>query len=292
MRPAESISFSAPDVAHEPCTIGLQNPAELRPLNDAQTSWCHVSAVIDPSLEVGDGVLIGPYAVVGERVSLGDGTRVATHAIIDGWTRIGRNCRIFSSAVLGSIPQDLKYSGAATLLEIGDDNTVREFVTLNRATDEGGRTVIGNGNLIMAYVHIAHDCIIGDGTILANAVTLAGHVTIEDRVAVGGLTAVHQFVRIGRQSFVGGASRVIKDVPPFVRAAGNPLRVVGLNSVGLERQGVSEDVRQELKRAYRLLYRSNCNVSQAIERIRDELEPMAEIKTLVDFVSATKRGVI
>jgi UDP-N-acetylglucosamine acyltransferase len=292
MRPVASrVSPAPPDIPPGPCTIGMQERADLRPLNENFTSWAHLTAVIDPSLTVGEGVLVGPYAMIGEKVTLGDGTQVAGHAQLAGWTVVGRNARIFPYCVLGSVPQDLKFSGCPSWVEIGDDNTFREFVTVNRATGEGARTTVGSRNLIMAYVHIAHDCHVGDETILANAATLAGHVTIESGAAVGGLTPIHQFVRIGRQAFVGGGSRVSKDVPPYVRAAGNPLRVVGLNSIGLERRGVPEDVRMELKRAYRLLYRSSLNVTQALVRMESELRPLPEIRTFIDFVRHSERGI-
>lgn len=260
-------------------------------MNDRLTSWAHATALVDPGATIGDGVLVGPYAVVGANVTLGDGTEVGAHVVLDGWTRVGRNCRIFPGAVVGSAPQDLKFTGEETYLDIGDGNILREFVTVNRATGPEGRTVIGARNLLMAYVHVAHDCRIGDGTILANAVNLAGHVEVEDSASIGGLTPVHQFVRIGRHAFVGGGSRVPKDVPPYVRAAGNPLRVVGINSVGLARRGVSPEVQQDLKRTYRLLYRSKLNVSQALERIERDLPPREEVRHLVEFVRASKRGI-
>jgi UDP-N-acetylglucosamine acyltransferase len=276
-------------------TVGSGSPqppgADYRALNDAGTSWGHVRAVVDERAQIGEGVVVGPYAVVGPHVSLGDGTQVGAHAVVDGWTRVGRDCRIFSSAVVGSIPQDLKFAGAESYLEIGDQNTIREFVTINRATSLGARTVIGRGNLLMAYVHVAHDCVIGNHAILANAVNLAGHVTVEDYASIGGLTPVHQFVRVGRHAFVGGGSRVAKDVPPYVRAAGNPLRVVGLNGIGLARRGMPADVVTALKRAYRLLYRSRLNVTQALERIRAELPAIEEIRYLVEFVESSQRGI-
>jgi len=211
--------------------------------------------------------------------------------VVEGPTRIGKNCRLAHHAVVGSVPQDLKYKGGRSLVEIGDSNVIREFVTINRATEEGAKTVVGNGNLLMAYVHLAHDCVIGNNVILANAVNLAGYVTIYDSACVGGLTPIHQFVRIGRHSFIGGGSRVPKDVPPFVRAAGNPLRVVGLNSVGLMRKGFTQEVRLELKRLYRLFFRSGLNTSQALARIEAELSDIPEVKEFVQFVRSSERGV-
>lgn len=269
-----------------------QQHSDYVAVNETATSWAHETAVVAAGATIGEGVRIGPFAVVGEQVTIGDGTRIAAHAVVDGWTTVGRECRIFPSAVLGSDPQDLKYAGEQSALEIGDHNIIREFVTLNRATGMGGgRTLIGDHNLFMAYVHVAHDCIIGSHAILANAVNLAGHVTIDDYASVGGMTPVHQFVRIGRYAFVGGGSRVSKDIPPYVRAAGNPTRVVGLNSIGLQRRGLSEEVRLELKRAYRLLYRSGLNVSQALARMRSDLPPLEEVRYLIEFVERSARGI-
>jgi UDP-N-acetylglucosamine acyltransferase len=271
--------------------LAMPPGSELRVLNGGETSFAHPSAIVDPRTAVGEGVLVGPFAVVGPGVSLGDGTWVGAHAVVDGSTRIGRRCRIFPGAMVGLVPQDLKYDGCESHVEIGDDNIIREFVTIHRATSTGAATRIGNGNLLMAYVHVAHDCAIGNGTILANGVQLAGHVTIEDQASVGGLTPVHQFVRIGRHSFVGGGSRVAKDVPPYVRAAGNPLRIVGLNSIGLERRGFTPEAIAEIKRAYRLVYRSPLNVTQAIERIRAEVPQTPEVRIFTEFLETTARGI-
>jgi UDP-N-acetylglucosamine acyltransferase len=251
----------------------------------------HPTAIVDPGAKLAADVVIGPYCVISGDVELGAGTVLGSGAVVEGATRIGKNCRIAHHAVVGSLPQDLKYRGARSLVEIGDCNTIREFVTINRATDEGDRTVVGNNNLLMAYVHLAHNCAIGNNVILANAVNLAGHVTIEDFASVGGLTPVHQFVRIGKYSFIGGGSRVPKDVPPFVRAAGNPLRVVGLNSIGLMRRGFSPEVRLQLKRLYRLFFRSQLNTSQALARIEAELPATREIREFVEFVRKSERGV-
>jgi UDP-N-acetylglucosamine acyltransferase len=251
----------------------------------------HPTAIVGPEARIAEDVVVGPYCVVSGEVELGFGTTLLSHVLVEGPTRVGKNCRIHHCAVVGSPPQDLKYTGARSLLEIGDSNTIREFVTINRATGEGEETRIGSHNLLMAYVHVAHNCIIGDNVILANAVNLAGHVVIDDYAIVGGLTPVHQFVRIGQHSFIGGGSRVPKDVPPFIRAAGNPLRVVGLNSVGLMRRGFSQDVRLELKRLHRLFYRSGLNTSQAVERAASELRNMPEVRCFLDFVKQSDRGI-
>jgi len=251
----------------------------------------HPTALVDPHARLADDVVVGPNCIISGEVEIGSGTVLASNVVVDGLTRIGRNCRISHYAVVGSAPQDLKYRGARSVVEVGDSNTIREFVTINRATNEGEKTEIGNGNLLMAYVHVAHNCVIGNNIILANAVNLAGHIRIHDYEIVGGLTPVHQFVRIGRHSFIGGGSRVPKDVPPYVKAAGNPLKVVGLNSVGLQRREFPLDVRLELKRLYRLFYRSNLNVSQAIERARAELRDIPEIREFLSFVEQSERGI-
>lgn len=251
----------------------------------------HPTAIVDEAAELGHGVEIGPYAIIGPNVKVGDGTVVGPHAYIEKDTRIGKGCFVANGAVLGTDPQDLKFEGEETLLVVGDGTTIREFATLNRGTRAAGRTTVGSGCLIMAYAHVAHDCVIGDHVVIANAVQMGGHVAIEDCANVGGLVAVHQFVRIGAYSFIGGASRVPKDVPPYVRAAGNPLALYGLNTVGLERRGFSEEARRELKRAYRLLFNSDLNISQAVTELRARADLVPEVERLLDFIDASERGV-
>ncbi|MCX5800684.1 MAG: acyl-ACP--UDP-N-acetylglucosamine O-acyltransferase [Candidatus Eisenbacteria bacterium] len=251
----------------------------------------HPTALVDSRARLAEDVVVGPHCIISDEVVIGSGTVLGSNVVIEGFTRVGRNCRILHFAVLGGPPQDLKYKGARSLVEIGDSCTIREFVTINRATGEGEKTVVGNNNLLMAYVHLAHNCVIGDNVVLANAVNLAGHVRIDDYAAIGGMTPIHQFVRIGRHAFVGGGSRVPKDVPPFIRAAGNPLRVVGLNSVGLQRREFPADVRLELKRLYRLFYRSNLNVSQAIAKSKAELRDIPEVREFLNFVEQSERGI-
>jgi UDP-N-acetylglucosamine acyltransferase len=251
----------------------------------------HPTALIAPGAKIGKGVSVGPYTIVGEHVEIGEGTRVGAHNVLDGWTRIGAQCRIFHSTCIGVEPQDLKFRGEKSLVLIGDRNTIREFVTIHPATDEGDVTRIGSDNLLMAYVHIAHNCEIGDHVILANAVNLAGHVKVEDHVGIGGVTPVHQFVRIGTHSFIGGGSRVAQDVPPYFLAAGNPLRVVGINQVGLERRDFSVETREALRRAYKILYRAGKNVRQALEALRSELPDIPEVRRLADFVESSERGI-
>ena len=251
----------------------------------------HPTAVIDATAELGADVVVGPYAVVGPGVVIGDRSTVGAHAVIERDTLIGEGCRIHAAAVLGGDPQDLKYAGEPSQLVVGDRTTIREFVTLNRGTAARGRTEVGSDCLLMAYVHVAHDCIIGNHVVLSNAVTMGGHVQIEEWAIVGGLTAIHQFGRIGCHAFVGGTAAVLKDVPPYVKAAGNPLGLYGLNAVGLQRRGFSEPARTELRRAYRLLFQSKLNVSQALERAKQELEPFPEVQRLLSFIEASERGI-
>ncbi len=252
----------------------------------------HPTAVVDPAAELGEDAEVGPYTVIGPDVVIGDRTQIGAHAHIQGPTKIGADCRISSSTAIGFPPQDLKYKGEKTSLEVGDRNVIREFVTLNRGTAASGVTKIGGGNLLMAYVHVAHDCAIGDGNVLANAVTLAGHVTIEDHTVIGGLVPIHQFVRIGSYAFIGGASRVTKDVPPYTKAAGEPLRLYGLNTVGLKRHNFDDETLAVLRNAHRLLCRSGLNTTQALERIASELPAIPEVQHLLRFIGETERGIV
>lgn len=250
------------------------------------------AAQVHPKAQLGRDVTIGPYSIVGENVVVGDGTTIGSHVIIEGWTEIGPQNRIHHFAVLGTPPQDLKWRGARSWLRIGARNTIREFATLNRATDEGEETRLGDDNLIMSYVHVAHNCVVESGAILANAVNLAGHVHVEERAIVGGVTPVHQFVRIGRHAMIGGGCRVPKDVPPYLLAAGNPLRAVGINQVGLERRGFTEQAMGAIKEAFRLLYRAGLNRSQAIDRIRGGVFACPEVDHLIRFFEESQRGTI
>lgn len=255
------------------------------------TANVHESAILDPEASLGENVEIGPYAVIGPNVSIGEGSRVMSHAVVVRDTTIGERCEIHPGAVVGGDPQDLKWEGEHTTCIIGNDTTIRECVTISRGTRALGRTQIGDGCLLMAYVHVAHDCQVGDGVILSNAVNLAGHVTIDEQAILGGMTPVHQFTRIGAHAFVGGASRIVKDVPPYVKAAGNPAELFGLNSVGLDRRGFPENVKRELRRAYRLFFQSKHNIAQALEKAREELHPYPEIVRLLTFISESERGV-
>jgi UDP-N-acetylglucosamine acyltransferase len=251
----------------------------------------HPTAIIDPWAKIGDRVKIGPYAVIGRNVVIGDGCAVGPNVLIEGHTTIGRNNAFHHGATVGTPPQDLKYEGAVTYLEIGDDNTFREYVTVNRGSGDGGKTRVGSRCFIMAYAHIAHDCVVGDEVILANSVNLAGHVKIDDFANVGGVTPVHQFVSIGKYAFIGGGSRIERDIPPFVKAAGSPTRVYGVNSVGLERRGFTAERRAMIKRMIHLLYRSDLNVTQVLEQLKNGNFEDPDRQTLVEFLEASERGI-
>lgn len=251
----------------------------------------HETAIVDAGAELGEGVVIGPWAYIGPRVRVGDGTEVGPRVTIEKDTVVGEDCRVSNGAVLGTDPQDLKYGGEHSTLEVGDRTVVREFATLNRGTAASGRTVVGSDCLLMAYTHVAHDCVIGNHVVLANSVNMGGHVVIEDWAIVGGVTPIHQFVRIGAHAFVGGGSRVPQDVPPYCRAAGNPPRLYGLNTVGLERRGLSDEVRRALKQTYRLLFQGTENLSAALDRAEREVEGIPEVRHLIQFVRSSERGV-
>jgi UDP-N-acetylglucosamine acyltransferase len=252
----------------------------------------HPTAIISPRATLGERVEVGPFAMIGDGCEVGDDCVIAPRATLDRDVRLAAGVKIGIGSVIGGAPQDLKYGGEPTSVEIGEETVVREYSTINRGTSQSFKTTVGSRCLLMSYVHLAHDCHIGNGVIIANGVQLAGHVTIEDKATVSGLSAVHQFVRIGRYSFIGGISRVSKDIPPFIKAVGNPLRLYGLNSVGLQRNGFPENVVRELKRAYRLFFRSDLNLSQAMARAEAELERFPEVVELVQFVEASERGVV
>jgi UDP-N-acetylglucosamine acyltransferase len=250
----------------------------------------HQAAFVDEGARLGEGVTVGPGAVIGPHVRIGDGVSVGSHALVTGWTKIGKGCRIHHGAVLGSPPQDLKYSGEPSYLEVGERTEVREYVTANLATEPGATTRIGSDCLLMAYSHVAHNCQIGDRVIIANAVQMAGYITVEDWAIIGGGTVIHQFVRIGRHSMVGGGSRIPQDVAPFVKLAGNPPRLAGVNRVGLERRGFSAETCGALERAYRILFRQGLTVTAAVSRIRQELPGIEEVEILARFAETSARG--
>lgn len=251
----------------------------------------HPTAIVDPTAQVAPGVAIGPYAVIGPQVVIGEGTRIGPHVVIERDTTLGTDCRVHAGAVLGGDPQDLKFDDEETVLVIGDRTVIRECVTLNRGTSATGRTVIGSDCMLMAYSHVAHDSVLGDHVILANAVEMAGHVVIEDWAIVGGISAVHQFARVGRHAIVGGCTAVRKDVPPFTKLSGNPASLYGLNSVGLERRGFDDEARGQLRRAYRILFQSKLNVRQGVERVREDLPATPEIDQLLAFIESSTRGI-
>ncbi len=250
-------------------------------------------AIVDPAAELAEDVEVGPYAVIGAGVRIDAGCRIGPHAVIEGPTRIGRDNRIFQFASVGTAPQDKKYGGEPTELVIGDGNTIREFVTINRGTvQDEGVTRIGDDNWIMAYVHIAHDCQVGSHTIFANNASLAGHVRVEDYAILGGFTLVHQFCAIGAHAFTAFGTGVAKDIPPFVMVSGSPAHPHGLNTEGLRRRGFTSEAIQELKRAYKTLYRSGLTLEEAIGRLREQAERVPEVATMVAFLEKRTRGIV
>lgn len=254
-------------------------------------SSIHPTAIIDPGAQIGADVVIGPYCIVGENAVIGDGSWLQHHVTVLGPTRIGRNNRFHAYGSIGQQTQDLKYAGEPTWLEIGDDNNFREFVTVNRGTLPGTKTVIGSHNQFLAYCHIAHDCIVGSHCVFSNNGTLAGHVTVEDHVILGGLTAVHQFCRLGKFAITGGCSKIVQDVVPYTIADGNPARARGVNQVGLQRHGCSEDQIKTLRAAFKTLYRSKLNIAQALDVLRAG-SPGEEVLHLIEFVATSQRGIV
>lgn len=252
----------------------------------------HPTAIVNDGAKLGEGVEVGPYSIIGGHVTIGSGSRIMPHVVLDGWTGIGSNCTIFPFATIGTQTQDLKYRGAKTFVEIGDRTTIREYVTVNSSTEDGETTRVGADCLLMAYSHVAHACEVGNGVIMANCATLAGHIVVEDEAIIGGLTAVHQFVRIGRLCITGGCTKVIQDCPPFMTVDGNPARVRGTNAVGMKRKNIGSRAQKLLKQAYRVLYRKKLSTSQALEKIRAELEMCPELEHLVSFIEKSERGVI
>lgn len=254
-------------------------------------SRIHPTALVDPRAELGSGVVVGPFAIIGPAVTLGDQVEIGARATIECNSRLAAGVRIGQGSVVGGDPQDLKYRGEESWVEIGPGTVVREYATINRGTAASGVTRVGAGSFIMSYVHLAHDCHVGDGVIIANGTQLAGHVTIHDRAILSGLCAVHQFVTIGAMCFIGGCTRVNQDIPPYVRAVGNPVELYGLNTVGLQRAGIPAETMAGLKRAYRLVFNSDLNLSQALLRARDEVAPTPETDRFLEFLATSQRGV-
>lgn len=251
----------------------------------------HPTAIIDKKAKLADDAEVGPYCFIGPNVKIGKNTSIGAYVVIDGNTTIGSNNRIFTGAVIGSITQDLKYKGGKSFVSVGDDNIIREYVTINMGTDEGSTTVVGNKVLLMAYSHIAHDCRVKDGAIVANAGTLAGHVTIEEKAVIGGLTGIHQFVRIGKLAIIGGCSKAVQDVVPYSNCDGHPLKIYGLNTVGLERAGIPLESRVSLKKAFRILFNSGLSISHAVQRINSDVPHCPEADYLIEFINKSERGI-
>src|SRR6266446_2010776 len=252
----------------------------------------HPTAIVDPKAELGAGTIVGPYCIVGSEVVLGEGCWLQHHVTLCGPMRAGAKNKFYAYCSIGQQTQDLKYAGEPTYLEIGDENTFREFCTVNRSTKADGKTRVGNRGNFLAYSHIGHDCTVGNSVVFSNNGTLAGHVEIGDHAVMGGLTAVHQFCRIGRFAITGGCSKIVQDVPPFMIADGNPAEIRGVNSVGLERKGYAPESVKWIKEAFRLIYRSKYNTRQAIEAVRKELPQNEEITLIVEFIEKSERGII
>ncbi|GAB4171722.1 MAG: acyl-ACP--UDP-N-acetylglucosamine O-acyltransferase [Calditrichia bacterium] len=252
----------------------------------------HPTAIVSPKAELGDNVTIGPFCIVEDDVVLGDGCELQAHVIVKDGARLANNVKVAHGAVLASPPQDLKFKGEKTYLEIGENTVIREFATLNRGTDYHWKTEVGKNCFIMSYVHLAHDCIIGDNVIIANGVQMAGHVEVEDNVGIGGLTAIHQFVKIGRHSFVGGGLKINKDVPPFIRAMGDPVRYGGTNFVGLARKGFTKEDIAAIKQAYKMIYHSKMTIKEAISKLKQMENQLPVVQDIVKFVEKSERGLI
>ena len=255
-------------------------------------SQIHATAIVDSTAEIDDDVQVGPYCIVGAGVKIGKGSRLKSHVVVEGRTTLGQGNTVFPFASVGSMPQDLKYRGEASELIIGHRNIIREYVSLNPGTTGGGMlTRVGDDNLLMMYCHIAHDCILGSRNVIANGATLGGHVTIQDHVIVGGLVGIHQFVKIGSGAILGAGSMVSKDVPPFCNATGDRARLRGLNLEGLRRRGYNRAKIDALKRAYRIIFQSKKKTSEALQKVREEIAPSAEIDLLIGFIESSQRGI-
>jgi UDP-N-acetylglucosamine acyltransferase len=253
----------------------------------------HPSAVVSPHAELASGVRIGPYSVIGDHVTIGKDSDIGSHVVIDGHTELGERNRIYPFVSIGSPPQDIGYRGEDTRVYIGDDNLIREYVTINRATTkEEWKTVVGNENYLMAYAHIAHDCILGNKVIMSNVATLGGHIAVGDHATLGGMVAVHQFVRIGAYAFLGGKSGVDRDVPPFMITAGSRAKLYGVNGRGLTRLGFTRETIDGLKKAYRIIWRENKRMGEGITQVKKEIKPSPELDMLLTFIEASERGVL
>jgi UDP-N-acetylglucosamine acyltransferase len=253
----------------------------------------HPTAVVSPQAKISDGVTIGPFSSIGDHVAIGGDTLIDSHVVVDGNTTIGEKNKIYPFVSLGLPPQDIGYKNEDTGLIIGNENIIREFVTINRATTKQDRvTKVGSGNYIMAYSHIAHDCILGNSIIMSNAATLGGHIEIGDHAIIGGLVAIHQFVRVGAYAFIGGKSAIVKDIPPFMMASGDRAKLYGLNQIGLKRQGFSQEKINSLKKAYKIIWRDHNLFHEALEMVRNEIPPFEELDLLLEFLANSKRGIL
>lgn len=251
----------------------------------------HPAAIVSSRAKLADDIQVGPYTIIGDNVVIGKRTRIGSHCVIEGNTTIGKSCEIFTGAVIGSRPQDLKYKGEKSFLEIGDNNIIREYCTFNPGTEENSKTIVGNDNLFMAYAHIAHDCIVGNNCIIANNGTLAGYVAIEDKAVVGGLVAIHQFVRVGTLSIIGGCSKVVQDIPPYSTCDGHPARVYSLNLIGLRRNNIPHGSIDQLKHAFKILFNLGLSLKHALEKIEKEITQTQEVSYLVNFIKKSQRGI-
>ena len=255
------------------------------------TANIHTTAGVAPGAKIAENVEIGPYSVIGENVEIGEGTKIGPHVVIHGWTQIGRDCRIFQGASIGEEPQDLKFRGEKSYTVIGDRTTIREGATIHRATGEGEETRVGNDCLLMALTHVAHNCVVGNHVIMSNLASLAGHAVVEDRAVIGGMAGDHQFVEIGRNAMVGGMSKLTQDVVPYTIVDGQPAKVVGLNAVGISRAGIQLEARRNIKKAYKLLYRSGLSLQQAIAVIEQEVDSCEEVEHFLRFLRNAERGI-
>ena len=251
----------------------------------------HPTAIVHPKARIGAGCEIGPYCIIGENVSLGEKCKLQSHVVIDGYTTLGVENEIFPFASIGLKTQDLKWKGGVTRVEIGNKNTFREYVTVHSATSDGGVTRVGSNNTILAYCHIAHDCVLGNHIIMSNVGTLAGHVTVEDHAIIGGLAAIHQFCRIGRLAMIGGCSKIVQDVVPFMMVDGNPGETRTMNKVGMERNGISEEAQAAIRQAFKFLFREGLTTTNALAKIEAEVPQLPEIKHLVNFIRTSERGI-
>ena len=281
--PIPAIPVSAPAV-----TPAATAPVAASP--DAIKTKIHPTAIVDPKAEIGEGVEIGPFCIVEAGTQIGAGSTLESNVIIKRGTTLGTNCRLMPHVILGGEPQDLKFKGEESFVKIGNNNILREMVTIHRATGEGQATVLGDDNLLMAYVHFGHNCVVGNGNMISNSTGVSGHVTIEDRCVVGGFVGIHQFVHIGKMAIVGGLSKVVQDVPPFCMADGRPSKIHGLNVRGLRRNGVDQEQRNQISKAFKLLYRSELNTSQALERIREEVPDSETLDYLISFIVRVREG--